>query len=120
MHHRAFDHQHLELSTATLNIRNMKLAEKNSMNTTGKKESDDDVVVVDDDDDDDDDYILDEQDYCYDNDETLIFIMLILISITSSISFESSNQYSSFEIILLSSYNFIHYHVYVIIIYSWN
>jgi len=28
MHHRAFDHQHLELSTATLNIRNMKLAEK--------------------------------------------------------------------------------------------
>jgi hypothetical protein len=38
MHHRAFDHQHLELSTATLNIRNMKLAEKNSMNTTGKKE----------------------------------------------------------------------------------
>jgi len=91
MHHRAFDHQHLELSTATLNIRNMKLAEKNSMNTTGKKESDDDVVVVDDDDDDDDDDILDEQDYCYDNDETLIFIMLILISITSSISFESIN-----------------------------
>ena len=37
MHHRAFDQQQLELSTATLNIRNMKLAEKNSMNTTGKK-----------------------------------------------------------------------------------
>jgi len=71
MHHRAFDHQHLELSTATLNIRNMKLAEKNSMNTTGKKESDD-VVVVDDDDDIDDDDIHDEQDNCYDNEETLI------------------------------------------------
>jgi len=75
MHHRAFDHQHLELSTATLNIRNMKLAGKNSMNTTGKKVSDhDDVVVVVDDDDDDnhDDDIHDEQDYCYDNEETLI------------------------------------------------